>query len=135
MKLVEMNWKPSDRQLSQFGLISLAAFPVLGWMWHADGRTIAGLTTLGATLAVAGLFRPQSLKFPFLGLTLLTLPIGLVVGEVVMLVCYFTLFLPLGMIFRLMGRDALQRNFNREASTYWQPKTQPAGSASYLRQS
>jgi len=28
----------------------------------------------------------------------------------------------------------LQRNLDRQADTYWQPKKQPADSASYLRQ-
>jgi hypothetical protein len=135
MKLVEINWQPTDRQLSQFGLMSLAALPVIGWLWHASSATITGLTAVGAVFAVVGLLQPRLLKYPFLGLTLLTMPIGLVVGELVLLLIYFGLFLPIGMFFRLIGRDALERGLDRHAQTYWQAKAQPAGPASYLRQS
>jgi hypothetical protein len=69
-----------------------------------------------------------------LGLTIITFPIGVVVGEVVMMAIYFAVFLPIGMIFRLMRRDALERGIDKSAPTYWQPKKQPAKVDSYFRQ-
>jgi hypothetical protein len=33
MKLVEINWKPSDRQLRQFGWMALAGLPLAGWLF------------------------------------------------------------------------------------------------------
>jgi hypothetical protein len=33
-----------------------------------------------------------------------------------------------------LGRDSLQRKFEPEATTYWQPKRQPADTADYFRQ-
>ena len=70
-----------------------------------------------------------------LGLTLLTLPIGLVVGEIILMTIYFLLFLPVSLVFRLIGRDALKRGIDRSAKTYWQSKPEPAGPESYFRQS
>jgi hypothetical protein len=48
---------------------------------------------------------------------------------------YFVIFLPVAIVFRLIGRDALQRVLNRSAATYWQPKRQAADARSYFRQS
>jgi hypothetical protein len=37
-------------------------------------------------------------------------------------------------LFRVMGRDALQRRIDRDAKSYWQPKAQPRDAGSYYRQ-
>jgi hypothetical protein len=81
------------------------------------------------------LIYPRSLKHVFVGLSLITLPIGLLVSEIVLLLSFFGLFLPVALAFRLLGRDALQRRLEPAAASYWQRKPTPAGVASYLRQS
>ena len=48
-------------------------------------------------------------------------------GEVVLGIIYFGVFLPVSMIFRLVGHDALERRIDRKAKSYWQPKARPAG--------
>ena len=134
MKLVAINWQPADRQLKQFGLVALGALPFLGWLWGAERQLILILALIGAGLAALAFVSPRAVKPIFLGLTLLTLPIGMVVGELFLLLLYYVVFLPTGMIFRLLGRDALQRNLDPAAPTYWQPKAQPTGPASYFHQ-
>jgi hypothetical protein len=57
------------------------------------------------------------------------------VGELAMLLIYFGVFLPIGLLFRTAGRDALQRGFDRNRKSYWQVKKQPRDGASYFRQS
>ncbi|MBF0594968.1 MAG: hypothetical protein HQL22_08360 [Candidatus Omnitrophica bacterium] len=47
-----------------------------------------------------------------------------VLGAVFMLV-----FAPVGIILRVIGKDFLQRKFNRSQKTYWQPRLTPAESA------
>ena len=135
MSMVAINWHPTDRHLRQFGLIALAALPLVGWTWHAGGTTLAVLAAVGGVLALAGLVAPQALRYPYLALSLLTLPIGLVVGELVLLAMFYGGFVPVGLLLRLLGRDDMQRSFDPKATTYWQPKAQPVDAASYLRQS
>ena len=146
MALLDVSWQPTDRQLRQFGWIALVGLPLAGWLvagkpWPLPEATqtqriaLALLTSLGVLAAALAMIRPQALRWPFLGLTLLTLPIGLVVGEIVLMTIYFLLFLPVSLIFRLIGRDALERRIDRTAKTYWQSKAQPAGPESYFRQS
>jgi hypothetical protein len=57
-----------------------------------------------------------------------TLPIGLVVSFVMLGLFYFLLITPLGLVFRLLGRDPLHRRFDPKAETYWvehQPADRP----------
>lgn len=145
MKLVEINWKPTDRQLRQFGLIALVALPGLAW-WFSGRPGLSGWTpgqqwavgllgVLGAALALLALVRPQLLRPVFLAAMIAALPIGLVISELILLLIYFGLFTPIALFFRLTGRDALGRKLERNAKSYWTPKAQPAGPESYFRQS
>lgn len=140
MKLVEMNFSPSDRQLRQFGLTAMVALPLLGWLWGGDGPlevnpiTVGITGAIGAVLATVGLLWPPAIKPVFVGLMLLTLPIGMVISEIAMAATFYGLFVPLGLFFWLIGRDVLELKFDRQATTYWQRKKRPTDDASYLRQ-
>ncbi|NUQ61746.1 MAG: hypothetical protein HUU20_04610 [Pirellulales bacterium] len=134
MKLVEMNWNPTARQLRQFGLIALVALPALGWLWGGGLPVVAALTVVGGVMALLGLAYPRSLAPAFVALSLAAIPIGIVVGELALALVYFGLMMPIGLAMRLLGRDGLERKFRPEAATYWQPKKPPQGPESYLRQ-
>lgn len=136
MKLVELNWRPTDRQAKQFGCICLIALPALTWLWSAgDLSAVLVSATVGALLALTGFLAPKWLKPVFVLLTLAVFPIGLAIGELMQLLIFFGLFVPLGWLFRMMGRDPLERKLDRQASTYWQPKRVAPDPASYFRQS
>ena len=135
MKLIEINWRPSDRQLRQFGIICLVALPAVGWLWGGGTTTILVLASIGLALALIGIAEPAILKPVFLVLTLVATPIGMVIGELAMLLIYFLVFLPFGLVFRLVQRDALQLRVDRKRKTYWQPKKQPQNVTSYYHQS
>lgn len=135
MKLVEINWNPEDRQLRQFGLISLVAIPAIGWMWDASGPLLATLILVSMVLASVGLILPRLLKPVFLTLVVLTMPVGLVIGELAMLTIYFVVFLPLGLLLRMTGRDPLQRQPDRVSQSFWESRSRPASAVRYYRQS
>ena len=135
MTLVEINWRPTDRQLRQFGAICLVGLPLVAWVWGAHWQVIGGLAAAGLALAAAGWAAPQSLKWVFLGLTVLAAPIGMVIGELALLLIFFAVFLPIGLALRWTKGDPLQLKLDRQADTYWQPKPPPKNVASYYRQS
>lgn len=135
MKLIEINWQPTNRQLRQFGVICLIALPTVAWLWGGGTTIVMALALTGLVLAVVGLAAPVMLKPVFLALTILATPIGMLIGELAMLIIYFGIFLPLGLIFRITRRDALQLRLDRSKETYWQAKKQPVDVASYYRQS
>lgn len=135
MSLIEMNFQPTRRQLRQFGGICLIALPALGWFWSGDPAVMATLGAVGLLLAAASWLVPRWILPLFIGLILVTVPIGMVVSEVAMFLIYVIVFLPIGILFRVVSRDRLQLKIDRKASTYWQPKRQPSSVGSYYRQS
>lgn len=131
MRLVELNYHPSESQLRQFGLIAAVAAPILGWFWTAS--SVATLLTAGGALAVLGLWKPQSLRWIFVGLSLAAFPFGWLVSELFLWCLFYCVVLPTGLVCRLMGHDPLQRKLDPKAPSYWQPTKQPLQTASYLR--
>ncbi len=142
MKLIDPNWNPTDRQLRQFGVACLVFLPLIGWLATGKPRTLAaanlpllaGLAAIGLLLAIVALMKPRVVKPLFVAATAAALPIGMVVGELVLLLIFLLVFTPMALVFRLIGRDALQRHIDRNAKTYWQPKAQPRDAGSYYRQ-
>ena len=87
---------------------------------------------LGVLSLVISWIKPIWLEPAYKLLMILTIPIGLVVGELIMLVIYFGIFVPISALFKIMGRDELRLGLRKE-ETYWQNKT-PSSVEQYYRQ-
>lgn len=133
MSLIEINWSPSLRQLRQFGVLGLIAVPLIGWLWGASLAVLGMLVGVGGAMATVAWIRPRWLRPVFVGLMIAAAPIGMILGELSMWLIYFCVFLPIGIVFRLLRRDALQFTMKRNQETYWQSKTDPRELASYYR--
>ena len=134
MPLIEINRDPTDRQLRQFGGVCLLALPAIGWLWGTTTPTIGVLAGIGLVVAAISFALPGVVRPLFIGVSLVTAPIGLVLGELALLIVYYGVFLPIGLLFRLTRRDALQLRQDRDAETYWQVKAPPKNTESYFRQ-
>ncbi len=145
-KLIEINWRPDERTLRQFGLIALAGFSCLALIaWQellifSFGLGAARTLVAGIFAGLAGVSALFSLVYPkanlpiYLGLTLISYPIGLVVSHLIMGFLFFGLITPLGVFFRMTGRDPLARRFEPDATTYWTDPRPRRGKDSYFRQ-
>ncbi len=134
MALIEINWQPTDRQLRQFALIGSIGLPAIGWFWGVGSTAMITLAAIGVCLAVVGWLLPMAVKPLFLALTLIATPIGIAVGELAMLAIYFGLFVPLGCLFRLSKKEAMQLRLDHSRESYWEPKKRPTDVGSYYRQ-
>lgn len=147
MALLEIQWHPDHRQLRGFGMICVVVFVALGaWVrlahavvWlEVEPSTAQWVATFFwmAAAACGGLsvVAPTMLRPLYLFLTVIGLPVGFVIAHVVMAVVFFGLFTPIGIVFRLIGRDALTRRFDRNASTYWVPRPGTRSANQYFRQ-
>jgi hypothetical protein len=143
--LVKISWNPSDKQLRQFGICALLALPLLGWLtlgrtapedWSAiELAAFCAFSAVGLLAGSLAWLSPRSLRIAFVAATLITLPIGLVMGELLLVAVYFGIFTPVALVFRLIGRDALDRRPDAGAASYWTPKAQAASAEQYFRQS
>jgi hypothetical protein len=133
--MTSINWHPDARQLRQFGLIALVVLPLLAWWWSGGNRAVIGVAVaVGGLFGLLALARPQGLWPAFVGLSLVAWPIGMVVGELALLVIYLGVITPLGLMLKCCGRDALARRFDRQAASYWQEKSRPTHPQSYRKQ-
>lgn len=137
MQWSEVTAPPKTKTLRQFaGLCLLFAGGFVAWCaWHVT-LTEPGLLVAAASAAVGliGLVRPAAIRPIYTGWMMVVFPIGWTVSRVMIGVMFFVVFTPVALIFRLMGRDALELKRARRA-TYWSSKSGPGDAAGYLRQS
>lgn len=135
--LHKIDWNPSAELLAKFSqwamfFLGMVAFPLA---LYRD-RPAAAWTfwVLAVVIRVLGLAKPAWLRPIYVGLMLVTWPIGFVVSYVTLGVIYYGVFTPVALLFRLIGRDALERRFDPQAGTYWEAYQPDQGLARYLRQ-
>lgn len=134
MAVFRMSTNPSCRQLRQFGLMCVVLLPLIAWVWGAGSSTIQAAAVIGAGLGVLGIFAPKLLRPIFIGLVFVTFPIGLIVGELILLMIFVGVFLPMALLFRIIGRDVMKRRMSAEAKTFWVPRSAPANVRRYFQQ-
>ena len=74
---------------------------------HGTAAAIFGLLAL--TVGPIGLARPDWLRPIYVGWMVLAFPIGWTVSQLILGVIFCGVFTPIGLVFRLMGRDPLHR--------------------------
>ena len=123
MQLIKLNLKPTDKDLRLFGLSALIASLLLAALLYlVKGLTVKWaivIVAIGGAIFLCGIISLTLIRWIYLGLTMLTFPIGLVISFIVLAVFYYGLLTPLGLIFRLIGRDPLRRKFEKSAKSYW----------------
>lgn len=137
MATLGVNLKPDARILRQFAVAFLLFFAGLGaWIrWKGGAPAVsAGLWGAAVLVGVAGLWKPASVRWVYLGLTFAVLPIGWTVSLVLMAVIYYGVMTPLGWTLKLLGRDVLHRGFQPDAPTYWEPRSVETDPTRYFRQ-
>jgi hypothetical protein len=137
MSLVAIDWNPSTRHLRQFALLGSVFFVALaGWVCKQQGWNayVWAFLVTSAGFLVVGLLLPECVRYLYLGLIAVTFPIGWVVSHLILGLIYYGLFTLVALIFRLIGRDALERRFAPAATTYWQPKRMPTDVRQYFHQ-
>lgn len=133
--MINPTWYPSRKQLRQFAAICLPGFGLFGWMlWPARPTAAEVCWGIGAAAFLIGLPFPDVLRPLYAFLMAITLPIGWLVSAVLLRVIFYLVFTPIGLVFRMMGRDALRLK-RSSGNTYWLDHRQRTDLANYYRQS
>ena len=136
--MISIEWNPERKQLRQFAGIWFPAFCALvGWSiarktghWHE----VEVVWIVAGVISIAGLVFPPIIRPVFVGLILLTYPIGWVVSHVLLGLIFYGIVTPIGIILRLTGHDPLQINAPL-GNSLWKSPTGKTDPARYLRQS
>ena len=135
--MIKVDADPSARTLRQFALTADVVLVGMGAVAYLRGKTGAAVMlpiALAVGIALAGALRPLILRLPFVLLSMLVYPIGIVVSHVILAVLFYGVITPLGLLAQLMRSDPLSERRDPEAKSYWQKRPPPRDKASYLRQ-
>ncbi|MEZ6060587.1 MAG: SxtJ family membrane protein [Planctomycetaceae bacterium] len=134
MSLISLNTNPTQRQLRQFGVVSLIAMPAAGWLLFHSVSVTFSAAAVGALFAVLAFTAPNILKPAFVAISVLTIPFGLVLSELIMLTIFFGLFFPMALCFRVVRRDPLHRKQGSDKPSAWVQRVAMQHAGRYYRQ-
>jgi hypothetical protein len=144
---MKMILRPDRRMLRQFAWAALLVLPLAAllvrWKWELPWSVFWAIAGFGALVAFVELVLVDLLAVPvleavfvrpvFQGLTLLAFPIGFVLSHVLIAAIYYLVITPIGLVFRLIGRDALGRRIDRALPSYWHDRGAGRPASSYFK--
>lgn len=138
MPLISVNLKPTENQLHSFGWITLVMLAVIALLLHRlkglAWQPVGWISAAGLVVFILSLISTKLVKPVYIGLQLVTFPIGLAVSLIIMAVFYYLVLTPVGLVSRLLGRDSLNRKFDKQAKTYWVRYKPPDSVGRYFKQ-
>lgn len=137
MQWSDISFDPSRKTLRQFAWLWLAFFGGIAlWQVLVKARIAFGLSLAALAVIVGslGLTRPEWIRFLYVGWMILAFPIGWTMSQVMLALIFYGLFMPVGLVFRLIGRDALHRTQRENRESYWEPKPAPTDLKRYFKQ-
>ena len=135
--MIQPAWYPKQRQLRQFAVASLVGFGLIGLTvrMRFEAETLSvGLWSAGVLICLFGLLRPTLVRPVYTILMVVFLPLGWLISTLLLGVLYYFILTPVGLVFRIAGRDVL-RVKRRQASSYWLDRGCERAPATYYRQS
>jgi hypothetical protein len=138
MSMIEINWNPSRKDLRIFGIGALVASAIISAVLYffkgIELQWISILIAVGFAIFLSSIISVKVTRMIYLGLSLVTLPIGWVLSFIMLAVFYYLIVTPIGLIFRLTGRDPLCRKFDSTTKSYWKKRKSPDTLDRYFHQ-
>ncbi len=124
--MVNINWKPSIRELRKFGLVTMVGFACISLLcivFKGFGSVgfyfaIAG-AALGALVAVA----PRWMKWFYLLWMGMAFILGNIISRIIMAAIYYVVCTILSLLMKLTRRDRLMLK-KQETDSYWKKCTE-----------
>ncbi|HVS62291.1 MAG TPA: SxtJ family membrane protein [Thermoanaerobaculia bacterium] len=136
--MIRIERHPSPAQLRLFGAV---LFPLFCGLVGAILLFRFGLEDaappvwgLGAASLALALVRPALVRPIYLGLMLATYPIGWVVSHLILVLVYYGVVTPVGLVLRLAGRDPLLKRPDPARASYWREREPARDVKRYFRQ-
>ena len=134
-ELVKLRTGPRD--LRKFGLVVGGVFALLALvLWLRHKAAWPWLLVPAVPLVGLGVVWPRGLKWIYLGWMALAFALGHVVSTVLLTLFFYLVVTPIGLLARCLGKDFLDRKWDRKAQSYWAPReaSKPRTRTDYERQ-
>ncbi len=119
----DLERQPSPSDLRGFRWVlstgGLAAALFLYFVRHRHGAALP-VACAGLALALLSLV-PGLGRWLFVGWMGLGLVLGRLTSPILLGMVWLILFIPVGIVFRLLGRDSMKRRFPARDATFWEP--------------
>lgn len=133
----ELNTRPSASDLRQFGLIFLGGTAVIGlvfWQLYDHNLDRAKYAFIaGGAVMVLSLIPPIG-RYLYIVWMTLGLTMGLVTSPVIMFLLFVVLIVPVGLVFKITGRDYMKRRLDDKADSYWEDYPRAEDPSRYVKQ-
>jgi len=127
MGLIEINKNPSRKDLLVFAQSMAAVLAIFGLLLYTRYPGVSVVLwwlviPVAAVGAAAAWWLPGAMRLVYLAWIYAVYPIGWTISHFALAVVYYLVVTPIGLMMRLVGRDPMQRKFDRSATTYWHPR-------------
>jgi hypothetical protein len=128
MDPLELKKPVASIMLRQFAAAWMIFFSGIAfWYGLYRGNTRLGicLAMLAVAIGVPGLICPKAIRPVFKLALAASWPLGWMISHLILALVFGAVFIPLGLVFRLIGRDALRLRTDRRRESYWLSKQTP----------
>jgi len=127
----------TKKQLRTFGIALSIFLGIIGLIHFIKGNTPTNYWFWGAAIVIliATLTVPIIIKPIYRAALFVAHILGWINTRLILGLIYYLLITPVSLIMKLMGRDPLNRKFDKEAKSYWNVRERiPNPKEQYLRQ-
>jgi hypothetical protein len=109
-----------DGEVRKFGLLFSAVCALAGlvMLWKGGSRAWI-LFALAGMFLVTGLVWPRALRLFYVVWMRFAALLAWINTRVLLSALFFLVLTPVGLVFRLMGKDLLEQKIDRSKATYW----------------
>ena len=134
--LAKINWNPSSLDLRKFGLTLIIGFGLIGglFFWFDRVELAKILWIVSGAIGALGIVLPTLAK-PFYYIWMgIAFVMGTIVSFVIITVIYYFIITPVGLLMKLLRRDALKlKKKSFDGDTYWHTYSDIKDKNSYER--
>jgi len=137
MAVIDINWKPSAKQLRQFAALEIVFFAIVSaWLYcnSSSPQVAVAVIAVAAVVGVLGMVWPALVRPIYVAWMAIVFPIGWLVSHLLLAILFYLVISPIGVIMKLCGYDAMQRKFDRQVETYWKHRDQKDDTERYFKQ-
>lgn len=117
------NIKSGRKELRKFGITFGIVLGLLGGLFFWRGKEhYSYFFILSVAFGLLGLIVPVVLKPVYKGWMTLAVLLGWLMTRVILIVLFYVVVTPIGILARSFGKDFLQLKFDRNTDSYWIPK-------------
>lgn len=113
------NYKAEFGSSKNFGFVFSIVFLLIFAYTIFQQNIIFTFLLLSILFSLFSIFYPKIFHYPNIWWSKLGIIIGFFISPIIMLLIYFLIFFPTGIIFQILRKDLLCRKINKNSKSYW----------------